>query len=176
MHLLFYHYIFVKNILTLPLSLTWSHLTMTSLSLAMLLLILCVSVHACTARSLSLTKKGTPHKELDNANSLETNQSQQQKVGNDEIKTCESCSSVSTISKEVNQVIIGESSGTSFQTDSPSFLAPKDERRHARSMLGPAQHHLEETVITNASDTTEDIVEMDYAQPHRKPPIHNEKH
>jgi len=42
-------------------------------------------------------------------------------------------------------------------------------------MLGPAQHNDEETVVTNASDTEEDIVEMDYAQPHRKPPIHNEK-
>ena len=53
-------------------------------------------------------------------------------------------------------------------------------------MLGPARHHVEETVATNASDTDtieeeeeeeeeEDIVEMDYAQPHRKPPIHNEK-
>ena len=43
-------------------------------------------------------------------------------------------------------------------------------------MLGPDQHHVEETMVTNTSDTNEDIVEMDYAQPHRKPPIHNEKH
>jgi len=42
-------------------------------------------------------------------------------------------------------------------------------------MLGPAEHNDEETVVTKTSDTEEDIVEMDYAQPHRKPPIHNEK-
>jgi len=43
-------------------------------------------------------------------------------------------------------------------------------------MLGTVQHHhVEETVFTKASDSAEDIVEMDYAQPHRKPPIHNEK-
>ncbi|KAL2348147.1 hypothetical protein Fmac_002147 [Flemingia macrophylla] len=165
---------------------------MTSLSLTMLvILILCVSVHAVTALSLSLTQKGTPHKELDKANSLvrltasgvkslklDQNQPQEQKVSNNEINTCESCSSVSTISKEMNQRIIGigVASGTSFKTDSTSILEAKDQRRHVRSMLGPAEHRIEETVITNASDTTEDMVEMDYAQPHRKPPIHNEKH
>lgn len=42
-------------------------------------------------------------------------------------------------------------------------------------MLGPDQQHAEETMTTNPSDAEEDIVEMDYAQPHRKPPIHNEK-
>ena len=47
-------------------------------------------------------------------------------------------------------------------------------------MLGPAlpQHHAEEAVDPNASDDAvdveDDIVKMDYAQPHRKPPIHNE--
>ncbi|KAK7367793.1 hypothetical protein VNO80_09811 [Phaseolus coccineus] len=158
---------------------------MTSLSLAMILL-LYVSVHACTARFPSLTKKDTPHKELDKVKLLETlsassgtkdyrlqeNQQQQQKVANNELNTCESCS-ISSTSKEL---IVEASSGTSFQMDSPSFLAAEDERRRARSMVGAAQrHHLEETMLTNASDSAEDIVEMDYAQPHRKPPIHNEK-
>lgn len=54
-------------------------------------------------------------------------------------------------------------------------MAVLDERRHGRSMLGPARHHVEEIVVTNDSDNGEDIVEMDYANPHRKPPIHNEK-
>lgn len=34
----------------------------------------------------------------------------------------------------------------------------------------------EEAVDSKENDTVEDIVVMDYAQPHRKPPIHNEKH
>lgn len=41
-------------------------------------------------------------------------------------------------------------------------------------MLGPARHHVEETMVTKTNENEEDIVEMDYAQPHRKPPIHNE--
>ncbi|CAJ1928401.1 unnamed protein product [Sphenostylis stenocarpa] len=156
---------------------------MASLSLVMILL-LCVSVHACTARFLSLTKKDTPHKELDKVKTLtesrsvkdyrlEENQQQQQKVANNELNTCESCSSVSSTLKEL---IVEAASGTPFQMDSSSFLAAEGEKRHARSMLGPARHHHgEETVLTNGSNAAEDIVEMDYAQPHRKPPIHNEK-
>ncbi|KAK7307790.1 hypothetical protein VNO77_41164 [Canavalia gladiata] len=153
---------------------------MTSFSL-LVLLVLSVSLHACTARSLSLAKKDTAnypfHKKLDMVKTLtassvkdsklEENQPPQQKEANNEINTCKRGSGVSTSKK----MIVGASSGISFQSDSPSFLAAKDERRHARSMLGP----VEETVVTNASDTAEDIVEMDYAQPHRKPPIHNEK-
>jgi hypothetical protein len=46
-----------------------------------------------------------------------------------------------------------------------------------RSLLGSAQHSsTEETVDVMENDAAEDIVVMDYAQPHRKPPIHNEKH
>ncbi|KAE9596777.1 hypothetical protein Lalb_Chr16g0379641 [Lupinus albus] len=74
-------------------------------------------------------------------------------------------------------MIIGGTSGTelstSLHTDSPSFLATKEKMRHARSMLGPTKHHVEETFITNPSHTIEDIAHMDYAQPHRKSPIHN---
>lgn len=44
-----------------------------------------------------------------------------------------------------------------------------------RSLLGSAQHNTEETVDVKGNDAAEDIVVMDYAQPHRKPPIHNEK-
>lgn len=40
-------------------------------------------------------------------------------------------------------------------------------------MLGSAPHDAEETVDSKQTDTVEDVVVMDYAQPHRKPPIHN---
>lgn len=53
-------------------------------------------------------------------------------------------------------------------------MVVQDERGHARSMLGPATHHVEETMVINTNENAEDIVE-DYAQPHRKAPIHNEK-
>ncbi|XP_062146067.1 uncharacterized protein LOC133854054 [Alnus glutinosa] len=52
-----------------------------------------------------------------------------------------------------------------------------EEIRNVRSLLGSVQHNsTEETVDVMENDAAEDIVVMDYAQPHRKPPIHNEKH
>ncbi|QCD91572.1 uncharacterized protein LOC114174233 [Vigna unguiculata] len=139
---------------------------MTSLSLPIILL-LSVSLHACTARFPSLSKKDTLHKELDKVKLLET-------------LTTSSSLKDYTLQKNQQQqqkpIVEAAASGTSFQMDSPSFLAAEDERGPARSMLGTVQHHhVEETVFTKASDSAEDIVEMDYAQPHRKPPIHNEK-
>ncbi|XP_019421569.1 PREDICTED: uncharacterized protein LOC109331487 [Lupinus angustifolius] len=130
----------------------------------LLLLVLSISLHACKACPLGNTRKDTAnyhfHKELDKVTLLEI---------------CESCSSTSNL----KEMIVGGTSGielsTSLQTDSSSFLATKEHRTHSRSMLGPSMHHVEETVITNPSDTTEDIVDLDYAQPHRKPPIHNDK-
>ncbi|GFS34708.1 hypothetical protein Acr_00g0035490 [Actinidia rufa] len=45
--------------------------------------------------------------------------------------------------------------------------------RQARRMLGSRPNDAEETVDSKGNDVVEDIVVMDYAQPHRKPPIHN---
>lgn len=42
-------------------------------------------------------------------------------------------------------------------------------------MLGSAPHDTEEAPEFKKNDAVDDIVVMDYAQPHRKPPIHNEK-
>ncbi|WJX55022.1 hypothetical protein P8452_40842 [Trifolium repens] len=153
---------------------------MTSLPL-LLLLILCGFLHACTPRPIAGqdTAKYNFNKELDNVkllgtlttlsvkehNKVEENPAQQQKITNNEINF--RVNSASTLKK----VIVG----SSFQKDSPSLLAEKDERGHARSMLGPVGHHVEETMDTNTNENTDDIVDMDYAQPHRKAPIHNEK-
>ncbi|KAA8522237.1 hypothetical protein F0562_012910 [Nyssa sinensis] len=48
-------------------------------------------------------------------------------------------------------------------------------KRQARSMLVSTQHDTKETVNSEENDVAEDIVVMDYAQPHRKPPIHNKE-
>ncbi|KAL5098982.1 hypothetical protein RYX36_003309 [Vicia faba] len=93
-----------------------------------------------------LTKKDTTKHHFD-----KVDPAQQQKIVNNEINIFAGCSSASTLKKVIN------------------------ERGHARSMMGPARHHVEETMVTNTNENAEDIVEMDYAQPHRKPPIHNEK-
>ncbi|KAF1861901.1 hypothetical protein Lal_00026380 [Lupinus albus] len=145
---------------------------MSSLPL-LLLVLLFISLHACTACPFGITKKDTTkyhfHEEIDKVTLLEI---------------CESCSSTSTLKEMIiggTSVIISDGGyagielSTSLQTDSSSFLATKEHRRHSRSMLGPSMQHVEERVITNPSDTTQDIVDMDYAQPHRKPPIHNDR-
>ncbi|XP_019424535.1 PREDICTED: uncharacterized protein LOC109333488 [Lupinus angustifolius] len=127
-----------------------------------LLFLLCVSLHACATRPLGITKQDTEiyhfHKELEKVTLLEI---------------CESCSSTTTLKEMIIEGTSGTELSTSLHTDSPSFLATKEKMRHARSMLGPTRHHVEETFITNPSDTSEDIAQMDYAQPHRKLPIHN---
>lgn len=50
--------------------------------------------------------------------------------------------------------------------------------RESRLMLEcpPSTQHEEEAVNSIEKDPVEDVVVMDYAQPHRKPPIHNIKH
>ncbi|XP_009795305.1 uncharacterized protein [Nicotiana sylvestris] len=51
-------------------------------------------------------------------------------------------------------------------------------RRQSRLILEtpPLAQHEEEAVNSIKKDPVEDVVVMDYAQPHRKPPIHNTKH
>ncbi|KAJ8526792.1 hypothetical protein K7X08_029269 [Anisodus acutangulus] len=51
-------------------------------------------------------------------------------------------------------------------------------RRQSRLILEspPSAQHEEEAVNSVEIDPVEDVVVMDYAQPHRKPPIHNMKH
>ncbi|XP_012069954.2 uncharacterized protein LOC105632249 [Jatropha curcas] len=48
-------------------------------------------------------------------------------------------------------------------------------KRPRRSMLGSVPSDTEEAVESNENDIAEGVVVTDYAQPHRKPPIHNEK-
>ncbi|XWS49094.1 hypothetical protein CRYUN_Cryun13aG0134200 [Craigia yunnanensis] len=48
-------------------------------------------------------------------------------------------------------------------------------KRVTRSMLGNSGGDTEEAVDSKEKDNVGDIDVMDYAQPHRKPPIHNEK-
>lgn len=43
------------------------------------------------------------------------------------------------------------------------------------STSGSVAHEFEEAADSNEKDIIEDVVVMDYAQPHRKPPIHNIK-
>lgn len=48
-------------------------------------------------------------------------------------------------------------------------------KRQARTLLGSATHNMEEDKDSKEDEAIEDVGVMDYAQPHRKPPIHNRK-
>ncbi|KAK6251130.1 hypothetical protein QQP08_012040 [Theobroma cacao] len=48
-------------------------------------------------------------------------------------------------------------------------------KRVTRSMLGNSAGETEKAVDSKEKDNVGDVDVMDYAQPHRKPPIHNEK-
>ncbi|MED6106875.1 hypothetical protein PIB30_008570 [Stylosanthes scabra] len=131
---------------------------MSSLSLVIVLLMFTLSSHACTARPL--TTKSTANKcHFQQAFHVYT-----QIVYSHNFLSCD----------DNNNSDGGWYAGASFQMDSPSSLATKEERRHAetRSLLGPANYH---HAHQETEEEEEAIVQMDYAQPHRKPPIHNNK-
>ncbi|XP_015578892.1 uncharacterized protein LOC8276939 [Ricinus communis] len=70
-------------------------------------------------------------------------------------------------------------SGTGFIISTQKDLQQTDTaqgfKRQERFMIESAPSDTEEAVKSNENDIAEDAVVMDYAQPHRKPPIHNEK-
>ncbi|KAJ6701527.1 TRANSMEMBRANE PROTEIN [Salix koriyanagi] len=71
----------------------------------------------------------------------------------------------------------GAASGNKVIVSSQADLqqASKIIEGKGRSMLGSAAKDTEEAVRSEENDIAEDVAVMDYAQPHRKPPIHNEK-
>ncbi|KAJ7944753.1 Root meristem growth factor 6 [Quillaja saponaria] len=143
-------------------------------SLFILILLLCISLHACTARPLTPkftqieTAKHQPRKDLEVRLESSTLKSCKGKVKTHraiDIQN-ETPNSGSEITK------------SSFQTDLPPGIEIKRSKGHAgRLMLVSSPHDTDQTTVNSKeSEAVEDIVEMDYAQPHRKPPIHNEKH
>ncbi|KAJ6718406.1 TRANSMEMBRANE PROTEIN [Salix purpurea] len=71
----------------------------------------------------------------------------------------------------------GAASGNKVIVSSQADLQQASEiiEGKGRSMLGSAAKDTEEAVRSEENDIAEDVAVMDYAQPHRKPPIHNEK-
>ncbi|XP_040989091.1 uncharacterized protein LOC121236726 [Juglans microcarpa x Juglans regia] len=63
----------------------------------------------------------------------------------------------------------------SFQKDLQLARNIKGLKRNVPSLEGSVQHDSVEAADVQENEAVEDIVVMDYAQPHRKPPIHNEK-
>ncbi|XP_021912434.1 uncharacterized protein LOC110826141 [Carica papaya] len=163
------------------------------MSYLILLLLLCLSLHACNARPLCLFYcKGKVQSNLltegvDSANYFRKvwNPSELQKKGPVDIKNnggeVDHRDRASTLQQNFMKekvvgykIIISSHNDLQQNQDKVKGLIIK---RQARSMLGNRSgDDTEEAVDSKENDTVEDIVVMDYAQPHRKPPIHNEKH
>ncbi|KAK1564370.1 hypothetical protein Q3G72_001752 [Acer saccharum] len=108
----------------------------------------------------------------------------QEQVRNDGRKIHENQDDENSTKQEESKPFLKEeaSKGNKITKTSPNDLqwqakteGPKSSQ--GRSMLGySSTHNTDEAVEYKENDVVEDIVVMDYAQPHRKPPIHNEKH
>ncbi|KAK2649096.1 hypothetical protein Ddye_016585 [Dipteronia dyeriana] len=169
---------------------------MSSLSI-LLLFLLCFSMHACNGRCLKETSKQYHifTKEVDQArfhkvsiqlglghvDDLQTQgQDQIRNVGR---KIHENQDDENSMKQEESKPFSKEEASKGNKITKAS---PKDLQRQAkteglkssqgRSLLRYSEtHNTNEAVDSKENDDVEDIVVMDYAQPHRKPPIHNEK-
>ncbi|CAL5432664.1 unnamed protein product [Camellia sinensis] len=150
---------------------------------------ICLSFHACDARHLGFTHKQTSHGFHISSKDVEEEKHQENLIP----------SSVGPyISKAMGtrEKIVGKKDETGIhekwdgakedltkgnEITSSSSQAVLQEptkivewKRQARWMLSSTSQNAEETVDhSKEDDPVEDIVVMDYAQPHRKPPIHN---
>ncbi|OAY60013.1 uncharacterized protein LOC110628987 isoform X2 [Manihot esculenta] len=145
------------------------------MSLLLICLLICFSLHACNARYIGLSAKETRTqdftKDVLRVNLYET-----------------------SVSSEMNSPIPEE-----FQAQREEVGEIDRRRRIPENSLGAghklivsSQRNLQQTakieglkkqarsynkkaLESGENDIVEDVVVMDYAQPHRKPPIHNEK-
>lgn len=117
-----------------------------------LLLLLCLSVHACNARKIFL----------------------QHQVGESTMKQEEPKAFLKEEAAPTSGDILVPSLQNDFQRLAKTE-ALESSQAQARSLLGSPQDDTDEAVDSKENDFVEDTVVMDYAQPHRKPPIHNEK-
>ncbi|KAJ0105106.1 hypothetical protein Patl1_18515 [Pistacia atlantica] len=160
-------------------------------SLNLLILLLSISVHACNSRCLSnivkeIGKQGHLFTEDVNKANLYKSVTQlwpqgEQEVENKQKKVHENWDGENTMKTEESKAFLKEETSkraTSGNNILPSQLEAKPERvnkRQGRWMLESSRHDTDEAVNNKENEVVEDVVVMDYAQPHRKPPIHNEK-
>ncbi|BFG31428.1 hypothetical protein CerSpe_177010 [Prunus speciosa] len=158
------------------------------MSSIVLLLFLCLSIHACNARLLGLVDKQSGSKSYHSVEDVakvlsETSKSsmmptisveyQAQQI-NAETFTHESIPKA-RLRKQGHAN--GPASGYDIITLSSQVEQKKliKMQRQARTLLGSATYNMEEDKDSKEDEAIEDVGVMDYAQPHRKPPIHNRK-
>ncbi|KAM7491239.1 hypothetical protein LguiA_034160 [Lonicera macranthoides] len=144
--------------------------------------LICLSLHACNARQLGVIGERTsiqvPSIDRVTALNKDIGNAEVHKIEKAKEKTLEGSSSANTMKGMESN----DENNKGYETKAPSFAevlqeASKKEgwKRQERSTMGSVPHDVEETVKSKEDDIVEDIVAMDYAQPHRKPPIHNIK-
>ncbi|XP_030946388.1 uncharacterized protein LOC115970906 [Quercus lobata] len=170
------------------------------MSSLVLLILLCLSLHACDASRLRLADKENRKqadyfsKDAERTKVLETTItsrsrpcpfdkciSQQKNIKYDGRNSHDKQKdSKVPFKKQENGETSGYENimGSSFHKDLQLVRSIQELKRNVRSLLGAAQHDTaKETVdaIENEGLDNNVSIVMDYAQPHRKPPIHNEK-
>ncbi|XP_076953135.1 uncharacterized protein LOC143627128 [Bidens hawaiensis] len=136
------------------------------------ILYLCVSMHACSSRHLSVFHK-EPGKELRNITSkivpvLMAELERTNYVNEDRVELKES-----KLEFPLNEYKIHKGSDIKVQISQEEYKV-EGWKNHVRStMESKIQDSKEDINKSEVNSITEDVVVMDYAQPHRKPPIHN---
>ncbi|KAJ6308310.1 hypothetical protein OIU76_017982 [Salix suchowensis] len=176
-----------------------------STDLIFLLLLICFSLHACNARFLGLSDKETKkqvfnqvlvqdvdklkiHRTTSAPSEMmpsgERGAQGKQVVRRDDMITRKiRLLGATTMNEKDTEALTkqegtkGAASGNKVIVSSQADLQQASEiiEGKGRSMLGSAAKDTEEAVRSEENDIAEDVAVMDYAQPHRKPPIHNEK-
>ncbi|KAL3499554.1 hypothetical protein ACH5RR_038647 [Cinchona calisaya] len=161
-----------------------------SLMVVVFLLVLCPSLHACSARrSLGVIDKESVkglqlhHKNVDPSIAERLRVQESLMVGIDRRTIIPSWNGANTL-QEKNSEALGKGNEddkgynvilSSLQKVHETSKL-KDQKRQARLIMESSSSpaNAEETKVdSKENDMGEDIVVMDYAQPHRKPPIHN---
>ncbi|XP_060211102.1 uncharacterized protein LOC132638143 [Lycium barbarum] len=145
-------------------------------------LLVCISLHACSARPIATTDQENKillsSKDVtfltSDVSKTEGRIIMSENNGRDYAKLMwkkRSNASRKELDDEENK---GNKVKISFQEEAQLKILKRESRLMLESPTS-AQHE-EEAVNSIGNDPVEDVVVMDYAQPHRKPPIHNTKH
>ncbi|KAL8103205.1 uncharacterized protein LOC141678484 [Apium graveolens] len=151
-------------------------------------LVLLLTLHACNARHLSLTGKRHGRKSSTIVKDLHSKElSGSFILTSSEPKVVQAREEHTAGAKELTDTVMGK--------DLEAIILKKDDkkggeveishlkeatqlegwRRQARSTIESSSNEAKETTDSKESEIVDDVVAMDYAQPHRKPPIHNRK-
>ncbi|XP_074356849.1 uncharacterized protein LOC141696631 [Apium graveolens] len=150
--------------------------------LACVLLVFLVSLHACSARHLSLT-----HRRNERKSRVLDKDVHSRKLGSSFILSHSEPTlvlqaqehSTSTGADDLADTVVGKELETVVlkkdETTGREVVISYSGETTRRSTLESTPNEVEETANSEDNDTIDDVVAMDYAKPHRKPPIHNRK-